>query len=165
MKKRILYLVILLTTTNFLYSQKSNIVANYIDPSSTESFRTKNNCVAKKDFPNVLVCNKKLYDISYKVFLSLDSKVLEEIRKKLIPGENEIYYFFQQMENRSYDFNKEKRPEQFMAFSVPTKLKKNFKEKKIDDLQVIEALEHKFWNVSDFSGTMAYMYLEEEIKK
>lgn len=165
MKKTILYLVILLTTTNFLYSQKSNVVENYIDPSSTESFKTKNNCVATKDFPNVLVCNKKLYDISYKVFLSLDSKVLEEIREKLIPSENEIYYFFQQMENRSYDFNKEKRPEQFMAFSVSAKLKKNFKEKKINDLQVIEALEHKFWNISDFSGTMAYMYLEEEINK
>lgn len=165
MKKRILYLVILLTTTNFLYSQKSNVVENYIDPSSTESFKTKNNCIITKDFPNVLVCNKKLYDISYKVFLSLDSKVLEEIREKLIPSENEIYYFFQQMENRSYDFNKEKRPEQFMAFSVSAKLKKNFKEKKINDLQVIEALEHKFWNISDFSGTMAYMYLEEEINK
>ena len=131
MKKTILYLVILLTTTNFLYSQKSNVVENYIDPSSTESFKTKNNCVATKDFPNVLVCNKKLYDISYKVFLSLDSKVLEEIREKLIPSENEIYYFFQQMENRSYDFNKEKRPEQFMAFSVSAKLKRTSKKRRL----------------------------------
>lgn len=165
MKNRILCFAILLTTTNFLYSQKSNIVTNYIDPLSTENFKTKNKCVATKDFANALVCNKKVYDISYKLFLSMDRGVLEKIREKLIPDENEIYYFFQQMENRSYDFNKEKRPEQFMAFSISTKLKQNFKEKKIDDLQVIEALEHKFWNISDFSGMMAYKYLEEEINK
>jgi len=52
-----------------------------------------------------------------------------------------------------------------MAFSISTKLKQNLKEKKIDDLQVVEALEHKFWNTSDFSGMMAYKYLEEEINK
>jgi hypothetical protein len=165
MKNRILCFSILLTTTNLLYCQKSNIVTNYIDPSSTENFKTKNECVATKDFANALVCSKKVNDISYKVFLSLDAEVLKKIQTKLQPSENEIYYFFQQFENRSYDFNKEERPDKFMAFSIPAKLKQNFKQKKIDDLQVIEVLEHKFWNVSDFSGMMAYKYLEEEIDK
>lgn len=165
MQKRILFILYILFTTKVLYSQQSNIVKNYIDPSSTTNFKEKNNCIISKDFPNTLVCHKKVDDISYKVFLSLSLDTLKKINENSKPNENEIYYFFQQLENRDYDFDKEERPKRFMAFSIPDKLRKEFKQKKVYDLKVIEVLEHKFWNISDFSGMTAFKYLEEEIAK
>lgn len=141
-----------------------NIVKNYIDPSSTDEFKAKNNCKTVENKKNVTVCKKDVYSISYTVYLSTDQKSLEQIKSLYKPKDLEIVYFFQQKENRDYDFNKEERTERFMTFSLSKSTKEAFQNKSLDYIVTIGALEHNFWDVSNFSGLAAYDAYEKEMK-
>ena len=142
-----------------------NIIRNYIDPSSTEAFKTKNNCTVHDEFKEVFVCTKMVNNLTYKVFLSTNQQTLAKLKESEIPADAEIYFYFQQFENRDYDFNKEKRSDRTLAFSMSKSSKEGFKSERLDYLEVIEVLEHEFWNVSDFSGLSALAAFEKEMKK
>lgn len=142
-----------------------NIIKNYIDPSSTEEYKLKNNCVPHKTYSNVSVCTKEVSKISYVVFLSKEKKILEQIKENAQPNESEIYFYFQQFENKDYDFNKEIRQKRYIGFSISNSMKEAFRNKILDKISVIGVLEHQFWNVNDFSGLSAYSAFEKELEK
>ncbi|HLP51255.1 MAG TPA: hypothetical protein VK154_10255 [Chitinophagales bacterium] len=146
-------------------SADRNIVKNYIDPSSTDAYKQKNNCVEHGNYSGVTICSREINGIYYKVHLSTDWEILQKLKKEAEPKDLEIYFYCRQMENRDYDFNKEERPERTMAFSLSKATKEAFRKKKLDNISVIGVLEHKFWNTDDFSGLSAYSAFEEEIGK
>jgi uncharacterized protein len=142
---------------------KSNVL-DYIEHSNKPEFISKNKCVKYGNDKKVLICVKEIDKIIHKVILSESVDSLKKIKASVNPKSNEIYFFYQQFESRSYDFNKEKRPNRYMAFTISKTLKEAFKDNILDSITVIGVYEHQFWNVDDFSGLAAYDAYEKEIE-
>lgn len=139
-------------------------IIEYTEPSNKPEFLSKNNCKKYKEYKDVMICEKEIDKIFHKVILSEKVDLLQNIKKKIKPNDNEIYFLFQQYESRKYDFSKEKRPERYEGFVISEPLKEAFRSKTLDYISVIGVYEHNFWNVSDFSGLSAYNAFEKEMK-
>ncbi|HEX8561716.1 MAG TPA: hypothetical protein VF676_01940 [Flavobacterium sp.] len=138
---------------------------SYIDPSSTEAFKVKNSCTSHERYENVSVCSKVISKIAYKVYISKDRALLEQLKKQAQPGNFEVLFYVQQFENRDYDFSKEKRQSRYMAISFDESMKEAFKSKILDYIAVIGVFENEFWNIDDFSGLSAFSAFDEEMGK
>lgn len=143
---------------------KPDVVENYIDPSKKQDFQAKNKCTVFEGDQKVTICEKEIDKIIHKVILSENVQSLKDIKQSTTPKSNEIYFFFQQHESRTYDFSKEKRPDRYIDFVISKPLKEAFRDKTLDYISVIGVYESKFWNISDFSGMAAYEAYEKEMK-
>lgn len=139
-------------------------VVDYIEPSKKPEFISKNKCLEYNGDKNVMICVKEIDNIIHKVVLSENVESLKKIKSSVKPNNNEIYFFFQQFESRKYDFNKEKRPIRYTAFTISKTLKEAFEDKILDYITVIGVYELQFWNINDFSGLEAYDAFEKEMK-
>ena len=149
----------------FKVETDKNIVKNYIDPSSTAEFVMKNDCVIHEIHKNVTVCSKIVNKISYVVFIAQDKNVLDLLKKNAKPNDNQLFFYYQQFENRDYDFNKEIKQDRYLTFSIPISIKQAIKENILDKVSLVGVLEHKFWNVDNFSGTSAMIAFDKEMDR
>lgn len=146
--------------------KKSNAdIVEYTDPTRKNDFPKKNNCVDfYKEYKDVSVCTREINNITYKVFISENLSRLKGLKMFAQPLDNEVYFYYQQFRNRTYDFSKEPRPERYMGFTLPQVLKEALNEGKFSKSVISRVLEHDFWNIDDFSGFASDDALERELK-
>lgn len=143
-----------------MYNQK---VVNYTDPANNDEFKSKNACTHYGNDTLVFVCSRVSGDVTYKIFFSEDLSKVLQLKLNIVPSENEIILFYQSMQNRVYDFNKEERLERYTGISLSEKIKKAIKKKKFDIINIVKMYEHTFFDMRKFSGMALYMEIENEL--
>lgn len=150
-------------------TQSTKILENgdidYVDPSSTDAFSAKNNCVpfSLANLKNISYCTRQIGELKYSFYASESVNDLESLKAKLKPEDNELIFFLQRFENKVYPKNTTL--DRYMAYSIPDVIKEAFDAGILNPIDVNSVIEHKFYDISNFSGMASYDALEKEMNK
>lgn len=139
---------------------------NYKEPANAAAFLEKNACVSEfdKQYPGVTACRRKIGGIDYRVFTSENLETLLNLKNTLIPGPDEIQFFYQKFPERTY-LPGELKPDRYLGFNIPQTIREAIRGKIMSDLSIIRAIENDFFKGFTFSGISAFGALEKAVGK
>jgi uncharacterized protein len=147
----------------FIPVAKDSIV--YTDPSARDSFLTKNKCRVYEDKGiSVTYCERSFGEFKMIFYASQSKGKLVQIRNGIKPGDNEVYFFYEQFESKTYPKGT-RMHERWMGWAMSESFKMALENKVIDDSDIISFLENKIFFTSDFSGGSARWALEKYLNE
>lgn len=102
---------------------------------------------------------KNISKIIFTIHNTDDGLYIMEAYQDYKPKDNEIVFLYENPE-KQHSFSSQK-----IYFLLGTKIKKAIKEKSLDPIEIVAFLEHKIFGINEFSGTLAYSILEDELEK
>ena len=150
------------------YIGTSTLVAKdsmvYTDPSARDSFLTKNKCRVYDDKGiSVTYCERSFGEFKIIFYASQSKDKLLQIRNGVKPADNEVYFFYEQFESKTYPKGTRTR-ERWMSWAMSESYKTALENKVINDMDLIDFIENKIFFTSDFSGMSASMALDKYLK-